>query len=204
MKQLMIIGASGHGKVVADIAEKMGYDQIGFLDDNPEVISCGGYPVVGKTNEFSGFGGEFVVAIGNAAVRARIQKTLEAAGKQLATLIHPGAVVGKGVKIGRGTVVMAGAVINPDAHIGNGCIVNTCASVDHDCRMEDYVHLSVGAHMAGGCRVGEGTFIASGATVINNIHISNDVVIGAGAVVIRDVEEPGTYVGCPARKLVGK
>ena len=204
MKQLIIIGASGHGKVVADIAEKMGYDPIGFLDDNGEVTSCNGCPVLGKTNGFSDFNCEFFVAIGNNVIRARIQKVLEDAGKQVATLIHPNAVVGKGVELGQGTVVMAGAVINPGAKIGKGCIINTCASVDHDCLLGDFVHLSVGAHMAGGCFVGDGSFIATGATVINNIRICADTVIGAGGVVIRNIEEPGTYVGCPVRKRMEK
>ena len=96
---------------------------------------------------------------------------------------------------------MAGAVINPGAQIGIGCIINTSSSVDHDCVVEDYVHISVGAHLSGTVRVGKGTWIGAGAIVSNNINICGGCMIGAGAVVIKDIAEPGTYVGVPAKKL---
>lgn len=201
MKQLVIIGASGHGKVVADIARQTGYDEIRFLDDNEELTSCNGYPVVGRCGDFANFNCDFIVAIGTPGVRQSLVMQLEVAGKTVATLIHPNAVIGENVGIGFGTVVMAGAVVNPGAQIGKGCIINTCSSVDHDCKLADFVHLSVGAHMAGSCTIGERTWIGAGATIINNIRICGDCMVGAGTVVVEDIVEKGTYIGVPARKM---
>jgi sugar O-acyltransferase (sialic acid O-acetyltransferase NeuD family) len=197
MKQLMIIGASGHGKVVADIAKKNGYDDISFLDDNEALTECGGHPVIGKSSDYENNSCDIFVAIGNAKIRQRIQERLD----HVVTLIHPNAVIAEGVEIGIGTVIMAGAVINPDVKIGKGCIINTCSSVDHDCVIQDYAHISVGAHIAGTCNIGERTWIGAGATVSNNVNICADCMIGAGAVVVKDIKEAGTYVGSPARRI---
>lgn len=197
LKKLVIIGASGHGKVIADIAVRNGYDEIVFLDDNDTIKECAGFPVVGKTNEANNIEGDKMVAIGNAKIRERIQGELA----NIAILIHPAAVISRKVKIGEGTVIMAGAVINSDAFIGKGCIINTGASVDHDCKIADFVHVSVGAHVAGTCSIGKRTWIGAGATVINNINICGDCMIGAGAVVVKNIEKQGTYIGVPARNI---
>lgn len=204
MNNLVIVGASGHGKVIADIAEKVGYTDIVFLDDNPKVESCGIYKVVGGCKSALSYkNSDFIVAIGNTKVRRKIQSELIAMGLHIVSLIHPAAVIAPNVKIGGGTVVMAGAVINPCTEIGQGCIVNTCASVDHDCRIGDYVHVSVGAHVAGTVTIEDNTWIGAGATISNNIEIVADCMIGAGAVVVADIDEPGTYVGVPAKKIKG-
>ncbi|MBR2327693.1 MAG: acetyltransferase [Clostridia bacterium] len=200
-KKLILIGASGHGKVIADIAKKNGYTEIAFLDDNAETVSCSEYSVLGKSDRATDFPDcDFIVSVGNAAVRRRLQEQLERNGLSVVSLIHPNAVVASGAVIGKGTVVMAGAVINPDAQIGDGCIINTCSSVDHDCIVNDYVHIAVGAHVAGSVTIGSNTWIGAGATVINNIKIASDCMIGAGAVVVKDITEAGTYKGVPARR----
>ena len=199
MKQLVIIGASGHGKVVADIARKNGYDFIVFLDDNETVKDCGGYTVAGKCSSFADYDCDIFVAIGNPVVREKFLKDLEKCGKNIPVLVHPGAIVAENVLIGKGTVIAAGAVVNPCAVIGKGCIINTCSSVDHDCMVADCVHISVGAHVAGTVNIGERTWIGAGATVSNNVNICEDTMIGAGAVVVKDICEKGTYVGVPAR-----
>lgn len=201
MNKLIIIGASGHGKVIAEIASLCGYGDIVFLDDNRQLTSCGGYPVAGVCADYASLTGDFFVAIGNGAVRRRISEQLLAAGKTLAVLIHPQAAVSASAVIGGGSVVMAGAVINAEAQIGAGCIVNTCASVDHECVLGDYVHMAVGSHLCGAVTVGSRTLVGAGATVINNLHICRDCTVGAGAVVIRDITAAGTYVGVPAARL---
>lgn len=200
--KLLIVGASGHGKVIADIAQKSGYEEIAFLDDNEAVTSCMGYPVIGKAGDASMYSDwDFFVAIGNPQIRKRIQDTLTAFGKNVVTLIHPNAVIGANVEIGTGTVVMAGAVINPDTYIGDGCIINTGATVDHDNRISDFVHVSVGSHLAGTVIIGANTWIGAGAVVSNNITICGDCMIGTGAVVVKDITESGTYIGVPAKKV---
>ncbi len=203
-KKLVIIGAGGHGKVVADVAGKLCfYETILFLDDRGTVTECCGFPVAGKSGNAAEYIGEadIFVAIGRADARARVMAGLIKAGASLPVLIHPDAVVGQGAVIGRGTVVMAGAVINSDAQIGEGCIVNTCSSVDHDCILKDYVHVSVGAHVAGGVQIGDKTWIGAGAVVSNHVKIAPDCMVGAGAVVVKDILVAGTYVGVPARLI---
>lgn len=196
LKKLIIIGASGHGKVIADIAVRNGYEDIVFLDDDENVKECAGFPVIGKTCEALKMDGDKIVAIGNPRIRERIQEELN----DVATLIHPDAVISRRVEIGEGSVIMAGAVINTDVVIGRGCIINTAASVDHDCILGDYVHVSVGAHLSGTVEIGRRTWIGAGATVSNNVNICGDCMIGAGTVVIKDINEAGTYVGVPARE----
>lgn len=200
--ELIIIGASGHGKVVADIAERCGYDRIVFLDDDKDKKTCLGYPVVGGIEDARQYAeADFVVAIGNPEIREKVQCFLAQNGLHIATLIHPEAVVATAVSIGEGTVVMAGAVINPDTVIGEGCIVNTGATVDHDNVLADYVHVSVGSHLAGMVSVGRYTWIGAGATISNNVLVCDSCVVGAGAVVIKDITESGTYIGIPAKKM---
>ena len=200
MKELIIIGASGHGKVVADIAKKNGYSLISFLDDNTAVTECDGYKVVGKTSDFVNYGCDMFVAIGNSQTRKKIQSQLEKENKNIVSLVHPAAVIADTVKIGCGTVVMAGAVINSASTIGKGCIINTCASVDHDNNIGEFVHISVGAHLAGTVTVDNNTWLGIGAVVSNNINICSDCIIGAGAVVVKNIEEKGTYIGVPAKR----
>ena len=201
MNQLVIIGASGHGKVVADVAKKNGYYPIVFLDDNETVKECGGYAVVGKCSSFTDYDCDIFVAIGNPVVREKFLKELEKSGKTIPVLIHPGAILAENAVIGEGSVIAAGAVVNPCAVIGKGCIINTCCSVDHDCVVGDYVHVSVGAHVAGTVSIGQRTWIGAGATVSNNVSICEDAMVGVGAVVVKDICEKGTYVGVPARKI---
>lgn len=199
MRKLAIIGASGHGKVVADIARKNGYREIVFLDDDEGVHECGGYLVIGNSSQAGQIDSDVIIGIGNADIRKRIQESVP--WEKLVTLIHPDAVVAEDVVIGKGTVVMAGVVINPGARIGKGCIINTCSSVDHDCEVGDYVHIAVGSHLCGAVSVRSGTWIGAGATVSNNVSVCLDCMIGAGAVVVNDIQESGTYVGVPARRI---
>lgn len=197
MNRLIIIGASGHGKVVADIAALNGYKDIVFLDNDPEIKACAGHPVLGPDTMTSELDGDVFVAVGNAEIRKKLME--RDANRNFPVLIHPSAVIAKSAEVDAGSVVMAGAVINPGARIGKGCIINTSSSVDHDCMVGDYVHISVGAHLSGTVEVGTGAWIGTGAIVSNNVNICGGCMIGAGAVVIKDIDEPGTYVGVPAK-----
>ena len=197
MNRLIIIGASGHGKVVAEIAEKCGYNEIIFLDDDRSLTQCAGWPVVGDSS--SAGTGDLFIAIGNAESRKRLMVFYQ--DRRIVTLIHPSAVISKSAKIEAGTVVMPGVVINSDAHIGKGVIVNTSSSVDHDCVIGDFAHIAVGAHLCGTVTIGEGTWVGAGVTVSNNVNICGGCTIGAGAVVIKDISKPGVFVGVPATQI---
>lgn len=198
-RRLIIVGASGHGKVVADIAKLNGYKDIVFVDDS-NVSDCAGYPVIGSTAMINDSDADTFVAIGNGMVRKRIME--EHPDRTFPILVHPEAVVAEDATIGDGTVVMAGAIINPSTIIGKGCILNTSCSVDHDCIVGNYVHVAVGAHICGIVKVGESCWIGAGATISNNIDICSDSLVGAGAVVVKDIKESGTYVGVPAMNIV--
>lgn len=199
MNRLIIIGASGHGKVVADIARLNGYEDIVFLDNNPELSECAEYPVLGPDTMTNELDGEIFIAVGNPDIRKKLMERDQ--GRTFPMLIHPSSIIAADVMIGEGSVVMAGAVINPGAIIGKGCIVNTSSSIDHDCVISDYCHVSVGVHLAGTVNVGECCWIGAGVTVSNNINICSNVVIGVGAVIVKDIQTEGTYIGIPAKKI---
>ncbi len=200
-KDVIIIGAGGHAKVIADIILCSGDNLIGFLDDDKkkqDKTIYKGHKVIGRIADFRKYeDGYFIIAIGDNNVRAKIADWLDA---KIYTAIHPKATIADTVEIGEGTAVMAGAVINADTKIGRHCIINTSCSIDHDNMIDDFVHISPGAHLAGKVYIGNYSWICAGATIINNINIRNDVIIGAGATVIENINHPGTYIGTPARR----
>lgn len=199
-RRLIIIGAGGHGKVVADAAWKMGYRNIAFIDDRA-VGECMLFPILGTTDMLESLDDgrtDFVIAVGDNKIRRKIAQSHAV---HWVSIVHPSAQIGLMNIIGKGTVILAGVVINSFSHIGAHCIINTGAIVEHDNEIEDYVHISPRAVLGGTVRVGECTHVGIGATVKNNTKICSDCVIGAGAVVVRNITESGTYVGVPARKI---
>lgn len=198
-RRVVIIGASGHGKVVADIIRCSGDEVLGFLDDDTTLPNTFiGLPLLGTVDSYKAYDAEFVIAIGNEKIRERITKKLVVTWY---TAIHPSAVIAESASIGEGSVVMANAVINPGSVVGKHCIINSSAVVEHDNRISDFVHVSVGAKLAGNVKIGKGTWIGIGATVSNNVNICGGCMIGAGAVVIKHIDEPGTYVGFPVWRI---
>ncbi len=199
MNKLIIIGAGGHGKVIADNALKNGYTDISFIDDSVtgDVM---GFPVVGTGSEIDRFNDadtDFIIGIGSNAVRKAIAKEHQL---NWVSIIHPSAQIAFNAKIGKGTAVMANAVINACASVGEHCIINTAAVIEHDNVIEDYAHISPNAALGGTVRIGELTHIGIGATVKNNINIYSECIVGAGAVVVKDINEPGVHIGVPAIK----
>lgn len=205
MKRLALLGASGHGKVVADAAIAAGWQDVVFFDDAWPGVSLNGYwPVVGNTatlldrlHEFNGV----LVSIGDCAVRWEKQQVLQAAGARLVTVVHPHACVSSFARLGAGTVVMAGAVVNVDAVVGESSIINTGATVDHDAVLAHAVHISPGVHLSGNVVVGACSWIGVGAVVRQGSHIGAGVMVGAGAVVVKTIADGLTVIGSPARAL---
>lgn len=205
-KDVIIIGASGHARVIADIVISSGDEIVGFLDDNMDIQGSVIFEdkiVLGTTKEEDVEkykDNYFIIGIGSNRVRKLISEKYS--NLKWYTAIHPNAIIGSNIEIGEGTVLMAGTVINTGTKIGKHCIVNTCSSLDHDNILEDFVHISPGAHLAGTVKIMEGTWICAGVTVINNITIGSNNVIGAGATVIKNIEEENcTYIGVPVKKL---
>lgn len=203
-RSLAIVGAGGHGRVVADCAEALGWERIEFFDDHGGGTASGPWPVVGAVEallERAGDHDGVIVGIGANRARLDLHRALAGRGATMATLVHPRATVSRHARVDAGTVVLAGAVVNFGAVIGQACIINTGASVDHDDRLADGVHLSPGAHLGGGATVGECSWIGLGASVREGVAIGRNVRIGAGAAVVAATPDDVDLVGVPARPL---
>ena len=191
--KVYLYGASGHAKVVADLARLNHVDVPCMVDDNESVKSLVGKPVVHCADGLS----PMIVTIGNCQTRRSVVQSLGAI--DFMSLVHPSAILADSVQIGRGTVIMAGTIVNPYAVIGDHCIINTGASIDHECVIHDFVHIAPHVTLCGAVEVGEGTWVGAGVTVLQGIHIGKDCFIGAGAVVVRDVPDGTLCYGNPAR-----
>ncbi|NLO55238.1 MAG: acetyltransferase [Gammaproteobacteria bacterium] len=203
MKRLAILGASGHGKVVADAAELSGWDEVVFFDDAwPDITHNAVWPVRGSTADLLAVLDSFAgvaIAIGNNVIRYEKLQLLREQGAFLPVIIHPHAVISRYATIGEGSVVCAGVVVNADACIGAAAILNTGCSVDHDCLLGDAVHISPGARLAGGAKVDLCAWIGIGAVVRQLLTVGAYSVVGAAAAVVMDVPEHATVVGVPAK-----
>ena len=190
-ESIVLIGGSGHARVIIDCVRASGGEVFGILDDGlaagTEVL---GVRVLGKTADFEQYiDHPFLIAIGNNAIRKRIAEKLSV---RWASVVHPTSVVSPHAVIGEGTVLMPRAVVNAGATVGCPCIINTGAIVEHS---------SPNAALGGTVSVGAGTHIGIGACVRNNISICGSCTVGAGAAVVKNITEPGTYVGVPAGRI---
>jgi len=202
MKSIAILGASGHGKVVAEIAELCGFDSIIFFDDNNAIKSLESWKVIGDTENLLSHVSSFdacFVAIGDNNVRVKKTELLKNNNANIVSLIHPNACVSEYSLIKKGTVVMANASINPYASIGESCIVNTSSTIEHDCLIGSGVHISPNTALAGGVRVGDKTLVGIGSSIRQNIEIGDNVIIGTGSVVINNMPDNVVAFGVPAK-----
>lgn len=206
---LLIYGAGGHGRVVAETAQRAGFRVAAFLDANAElhhslieglaVLQPPGTREAVRLLERS-FGAFTIgLALGLNNDRQSAALSVLALDISLATIVSCHAVVSASASIGHGSVVMPGTVINAGATLGCGVIVNTGAVVEHDCRLGDFVHLSPRAVLGGGVTIGPLAHIALGATIIPRISIGARTTVGAGSVATRDLPDDVTAFGCPAR-----
>lgn len=205
-RRLIILGAGGHGKVVADAALCAGFEWVAFADSNPlllgqEVFGC---PVVATdaasiARESGRSRASVVVAVGDNHLRARAFQELNDLCVPMGTLVHPAAILSRSSVLGRGTVVLAGAIVGPDSKIDENVILNTAVRVDHDTLVAPHVHLSPGVCMGGDVRIGEGAHLGVGVGVRNRISIGAWSVIGVGAAVVGDVPAHVVAYGVPAR-----
>jgi UDP-N-acetylbacillosamine N-acetyltransferase len=204
---MVVLGAGGHARVVADVLRLTGrYEIAGYLDEvNPDRWGsefCGN-KIIGGLDQLSALRSRGVrrafVAVGDCAARLRLALAAEETGLDCPVLRHPNSVVASDVDPGRGSLLVAGAIINAGSRIGAHVIVNTAATVDHDCTIGDGAHVCPGVHLAGHVVVGHSAWIGIGAIVLNGVRIGAGSTIGAGSVVIRDVPEGVVAFGNPAR-----
>lgn len=203
--RLLVVGAGGHGRVVADIAASdASWTEIAFLDDKmPASSAAGAWKVVGALGELAGLAGRYdacIAAFGDARLRLVHLAQARAAGYRIPVLVHPGAAISRRAQLAEGVVVCAGGIVNIGATVGGGCIVNTGATVDHDCRLAEGVHMCPGSHLAGNVMIGARSWFGIGAVAKQGIRIGADVTVGAGSVCLEDVPDGATVFGVPARE----
>lgn len=205
----LIIGAGGHGHVIADIlvnASREPSEVIGFLDDDEakreEEVS--GIRVVGSTSEIDQIPHESVVlAIGDNRIRAGLSEKLDLEPPRLKSAIHSSAIVARSARVGSGSMLCAGVIVNAEADVGRLVILNTAATVEHHCKIGDYSHVAPSACLGGGAKLGRGVLLGLGAKVLPGLEVGDWSVIGAGAVVTGDVPSGCVAVGVPARVTLG-
>ena len=201
---LLILGAGGHGRVVADAAAAAGWSPVAFLDDDASAAAGTRWEILGpldslpaKAKSYDGV----IVAIADATRRDALLIDIDMAGLPIATIIAPSATVSPSASLAPGCMILAGAVVQIGAQLEVGCIVNTAASVDHDCTLGRCVHVAPGAHIAGTVAIGARAWIGLGATINEGLTLGPDSTVGASAAVTADVPEGTTVVGIPARSI---
>ena len=204
-ERFAVVGAGGHAKVVVDALLASGHEVSGFYDDNPALLGTEPIPGVKVLGDIKDLldglekgRGVMILAIGENRVRCRLAHRISV---PYGVACAPSTVIGRGVRIGKGSMILPSATVNIDTVIGEHVILNTSSSVDHDCSIGDFVHIGPGAHLGGGVAVGEGTFLGLGSSVIPGIRIGRWSVIGAGAVVTKDIPDNCTAVGVPAKVI---
>lgn len=208
MSRVLVIGGADQGRQVIDAILAYGlHTAVGVLD---QALSRGelvaGVPVVGNDGDLASSAAEvgaelFVVAIGDNATRGAVLTRASAAAPhlQVATIVHPSAVIGHDATIGAGSILLAGCVVGNGTHVGQGALLGIRSSIDHDGRLGDHASLGPGATTGGTVRIGRATAIGLGASVIHGVTIGDDTVVGAGAVVLEDLPSGVVAYGVPAR-----
>ena len=213
MKPIVLWGATGQARVLAEFLDAVGYEVAALVDSDPQVAPfLAGVPLLRGEAELRAWRATrsgtvaALVAVGGTrgGERLALQRDLAAAGYEIPSVAHPRAFVAGDVVLGSGTQILALAAVCAGTQLGEGCIVNTSASVDHECRLGNGVHVAPGAHLAGNVTVGDGAFIGTGASVIPHMMIGTGAIVGAGAVVVTSVPAGATVYGNPARARTAK
>jgi sugar O-acyltransferase (sialic acid O-acetyltransferase NeuD family) len=209
VKSVLVLGAGGHGQIVADILlamarEGCAVEAVGFLDDDASLHGKTflGIPVLGPRSALRSFHHDsLVVAIGDNRKRSLIVREVLESGERLVSAIHPKAVIARDVSVGAGSMICAGVVVNTATFIGEAAILNTGSTVDHHNAVGPYSHIAPGAHLGGNVTIAEGAFIGIGAAILPRCRVGAWATVGGGAAVTRDVPDGQTVVGVPARPL---
>ncbi|PYY15192.1 MAG: acetyltransferase [Acidobacteria bacterium] len=199
---IVVYGAGGHGKVVAEVLAACGQKIEGFIDDKVSLAGSKVFdlPVFAAAEWLrSHSGAQVALGIGDNVARERAANRIKQNGCALLTVVHPSAVVARSARIDEGAAIMPVAVLNPDCEIGEGAIINTGAIVEHDVRIGRFAHLSPNSATGGGAQIGSYAHIGMGASVLPLQRVGARSVIGAGAVVVSDIPEGEIAYGIPAK-----
>lgn len=186
MDKVIVIGAGGHGRAVAEALLLEGrYTVVGFVDDQGRVgEEIFGLPMLGKVDqlpELRSRAAYALVAIGNNAVRKKLCLSAEEAGFALASVVHPAAIVSPSSQLQRGVAVMAAAVVGTEAVLARGVILNAGAIADHHCRLDEFAHLGVGVHLAGGVRIGANAWLQAGSAAGYGVAVPAESIYPPGS-----------------------
>lgn len=203
---LVLIGCGGHAKVVLEaIWARTPKRRVIVLDDNPAAGTSRllGVPVLGTRDWLLGanYSLKVVAAIGDNRARLSLIRWIAGQNFGMETVIHPSAVLGSTVEIGRAAFLSAGSIVIADSKIGRGAIINTGASIDHDCVIGEAAHIGPGVRLCGNVTIGPRSLLGVGVAVRPGISIGADVVVGAGSTVVSDLPDAGVYIGSPARRF---
>lgn len=190
MNKIYIYGASGHGIVLADIAETCGYKEIVFVDDNGDIT----FDMIKNDTDIP-----IVIAVGKNSIREKLYKKAKESGFAIATLAHSSAIISPSAIIGDGVVVMPNVVVNAKAHIGDGAILNTACVIEHECKIGDFAHISPNVALAGNVTVGSLTHIGIGSSAKQGVVVGKNSIIGAGSVIVADIENDKIAYGNPCK-----
>jgi UDP-perosamine 4-acetyltransferase len=198
--RLLILGAGGHGRAVADVAAECGWTVAGFTDRAP------GPGVLGRDDDVAALARSAridgaVVGVGNTALdrRAELFAVIRKAGVTLPALVHPRAIVSRSSTVGEGSVVFGGAVLGAHVTVGENVVIYSGVVIEHDCQIGAHAYLAPGVILSGAVTVATGAFIGAGAVILPGITVSAGATLAAGAVVTRDVAPGTTVMGVPAR-----
>lgn len=203
--RLVVVGGGGFAKEICWLAQDVGWQVQGFLDDREEAQGqvLLGLPVLGRTGDWRRFGdASFVVAIGAPRTRRLVvQKMSEQGSPGFATLVHPSARLSRHVTLGDGTVVTAGCILTVDIAVGRHGIFNLGVTVGHECRIADFVTIAPLAAISGNVTLGECVEVGTGASIRQGLSMAAGSVLGMGGVLTRSVAEREVHVGNPAKHL---
>ena len=200
---VLVFGAGGHGRVVAETVQALGTRVEGFVDDGvPVGTLILGLPVLGNAAWLASQPPRLIaLGLGGNRRREEVSGFLEAQGHTLGTFVHPTSFISPTATLGKGTVALPHVVVHTEARVGRGVILNTGCIVEHECSVGDFAHLSPAATLGGGAFVGRRSQIGIGATVLHLARVGDDCVVGGGAVVLKELASGLTAVGVPARPL---
>ena len=200
---VVIFGTGGFAREVACVLHDLGRgDQIVAFHEPDDVFQARkllGVPVRPQSS-FEPTRQRAVIGIGNPAIREKVARELPAE-TVFETLVHPTAVISQWVELGEGSVICAGVVMTCQIRIGKHCQLNLNCTVGHDCTFGDFCTIAPGTNISGNVDLGTRVDVGTQAAFRQHLRICDDVVIGMGAVVVKDIVQPGTYVGVPAKKV---
>ena len=208
MAKIVVIGGGGHAKVLISLLKKLGWEILGYTDEQDRGFILG-IPYLGDDRVLPGVlrthqRCSAVIGLGKtdtSTARGRLQREIRALGFDSPVVVSPRAVVNEDVELDAGTAVFDGAVVNSGTVAGGHCVLNTNSTVEHDCRLGENVHVAPGATVSGSVTIGDDCMIGAGATLVQNVTVCSGCLIGAGSTIVADIDIPGVYVGNPARRI---